>query len=280
MKIRIWGCRGSLASPGPDTVKYGGNTSCVEVWTSSGDRIIFDAGTGIRALGDHIGSRPEKPIHLLLTHLHLDHIEGLGFFAPIWAPDIELHIWGPPSSQASLEENLSHSFAPPVFPVNLHEVPSHPIFHDVFDETCEFGSACVTAVYVKHKGPTVGYRIEDEGKVFVYMPDHEPSVNGIVEDESIKWPSGLDLAANADVLFHDCQYFDEEYPARQGWGHSSVSMAVDFSVRVGAKRFVMFHHDPAHTDSQVKELGKQAAKLCRESSGSVEPGYEGMEIEL
>lgn len=280
MKIKIWGCRGSLASPGPNTVKYGGNTSCVEIRTSSGELIILDAGTGIRSLGDHMGPRPEGPVHLLLTHLHLDHIEGLGFFAPLWTAGVDMHIWGPPSSQASLEQNLSRSFAPPVFPVNLHEVPSHPIFHDVLDEACEFGSACVTAGYVKHKGPTVGFRVEDEGRVFVYMPDHEPTWEGIATDDEPTWPSGLELADNADVLFHDCQFFDVEYPARRGWGHSSVSMAVDFSVRAGAKRFVMFHHDPAHTDHQVKDLAKQAAKLYADSPGTVEPGYEGMEIEL
>lgn len=280
MKIKIWGCRGSLASPGPNTVKFGGNTSCVEIRASTGELIILDAGTGIRKLGEGLGPHPDGPINLLLTHLHLDHIEGLGFFAPVWTAGVDMHIWGPPSSQASLEENLSRSFAPPVFPVNLREVPSRPVFHDVLGETCAFGSATVTAGYVKHKGPTVGFRVEDRGKVFVYIPDHEPLWEGIAVEDTPKWPSGLELADNADVLMHDCQYFDDEYPARRGWGHSSVSMAVDFSKRAGVKRFVMIHHDPAHTDSQVKDLAKQAAKLHAGSPGTVEPGYEGMEIEL
>ena len=131
MKARVWGCRGSLASPGPETVRYGGNTSCLELRLADGTLVVLDAGTGIRMLGVSMAKDPPRRVDLLLTHLHLDHVEGLGFFGPLWDPRTELHIWGPPSPLKPLEDRLATLLSPPLFPVHLQDIPSQPIFHDV-----------------------------------------------------------------------------------------------------------------------------------------------------
>jgi phosphoribosyl 1,2-cyclic phosphodiesterase len=164
VKIRIWGCRGSLASPGPDTVRYGGNTSSVEVRLDDGSLIVLDAGTGIRELGRHLAkSEPVKKINLFLSHLHLDHVEGIGFFSAIWDPDVELHVWGPPSPLRSLQDRIATLMSPPLFPVHLADVPCRPIYHDVPEEELKIGNATVYVQPVAHRGSTVGYRIGRSG---------------------------------------------------------------------------------------------------------------------
>ena len=145
VKVKVWGCRGSLAAPGPSTVRYGGNTSCVSVTLSDGTVIILDAGSGMRDLGNQIGPRPKGEVHILLTHLHLDHLQGLGFFAPLWQSGVELHVWGPPSSNHSLAERVATYLSPPLFPVLLSDIPSNVVFHDVPTEPWTIGSATVLA---------------------------------------------------------------------------------------------------------------------------------------
>src|SRR5271165_5355723 len=176
MRIRVWGCRGSVAAPGADTVRYGGNTSCVEVRLSSGHALILDAGTGMRPLGLSMQDDPPVELHILLTHLHLDHLQGLGFFRPLFSPGLDIHIWGPTSPVQSLSDRIAMYLSPPLFPVRLEDVPSHLIFHDASEEPVTIGSATIRAAKVTHQGPTVGYRIEENGRSLVYLPDHEPSL--------------------------------------------------------------------------------------------------------
>src|SRR6516165_6852052 len=176
MRARIWGCRGSLAAPGPDTVRYGGNTSCVEVRLDDGTMLILDAGTGIRPLGRYLHERGTTTVHLLLTHLHLDHLQGLGFFRPLFEEGIEVHIWGPRSPTVSLRDRTALYLSPPLFPVRLADVASTVTFHDAPDEAWTIGPASVTAVSVTHQGPTLGYRIDEGSQSLAYIPDHEPSL--------------------------------------------------------------------------------------------------------
>lgn len=280
MQARIWGCRGSLASPGPDTVRYGGNTSCVEIRVDD-QIIVLDAGTGIRPLGLTFEEDPPKVVHLLLTHLHLDHLEGLGFFAPLWDKRVDLHIWGPRSSVRSLEDRISKYLSPPLFPVRLGDIPSSPVFHNVPTTEWEIGSAKITAGPVKHPDPTVGYRIQHNGKSFAYIPDHEPARGGLdlMKAES-RWLSGYQIAAGADVLLHDSQYTEEEYSVRQGWGHSAVKDTMAFGAITGVKRLVMFHHDPMHTDDELEELLEHARHLWNGEGELPVLGHEGMHISL
>jgi phosphoribosyl 1,2-cyclic phosphodiesterase len=254
VRIRIWGCRGSIASPGFDTARYGGNTSCIEVRLDDGTLIVLDAGTGARALGMALVEEPSRRIDLLLTHLHIDHVEGLGAFEPMWRPETDLHIWGPPSPMASLDERVAAYFSPPLFPLTLSEVAARLTFHDAPDEGRRIGGAAVRSDQIQHQGPTVGYRIEADGRVLAYLTDHEPALGTDLETASAEWVSGISLAAGADVLIHDCQYTPPEYEERFGFGHSSTEHVAAFARLAGAGRVVLFHHDPMHTDDELEAM--------------------------
>jgi phosphoribosyl 1,2-cyclic phosphodiesterase len=260
VRAAVWGCRGSLAAPGADTVVYGGNTSCVELALAEGPPVILDAGTGIRLLGLEVASR-SGPIHLCLTHLHLDHLEGLGFFVPLWQPGRELHIWGPASPVDSLEERIARYLSPPLFPVELAEVPANLTFHDVHHGKFTLGSARVRAEPVSHRGPTVGYRFEEAGSALVYIPDHEPYLGVDPDVAEPDWISGFALAEGADLLMHDSQYFEHEYPEHVGWGHSSVAHAVAFARLADVGQLILFHHDPLHTDEQLRSIEARAREV-------------------
>jgi ribonuclease BN (tRNA processing enzyme) len=277
VRLRIWGARGSLASPGADTVRYGGNTSCIEVRTDDGTLVVLDAGTGIRKLGLTLdGSTPER-IDILLSHLHLDHLEGLGFFGPLWDPGTELHIWGPASPVRPLADRIAQYLSPPLFPVRLAEVPARIRLHDAEEEPWSLGSATVRSAAILHRGPTVGYRIEEDGKVLAYLTDHEPARTGELPTVPAEWVSGYAVAAGADVLIHDCQYTDAEYPSRAGFGHSSARHVADFARLAGVGSLLLFHHDPNHDDEELEALRDRVRDLW---DGDVELAREGDEIDL
>jgi phosphoribosyl 1,2-cyclic phosphodiesterase len=280
VQIKIWGCRGSLATPGRETLHYGGNTSCVEVECDDGTRVILDAGTGIRSLGRRLADNGSAEIHLCLTHLHLDHIEGIGFFAPIFDPDTVVHIWGPPSSVRSLEERLSRYLSAPLFPVELADLPARFVFHDVGDDPWEIGGLRLVAASVSHPGATLGYRIEADGASLTYLPDHEPAVGVDLERLTSDWVSGFSLAEGATVLIHDAQYTELEYVEHVGWGHSSVSQAVSFGTMTGASKLVLFHHDPLHSDEDLDAHQARAHELWQGNGTLPELAFEGMEISL
>ena len=254
MRIRIWGCRGSIATPGPETARYGGNTSCIEVRLDDGTMLILDAGTGVRALGLALVEDPPARIDLLLTHLHVDHVEGLGAFEPIWRHQTDLHIWGPASPMASLDERIATYFSPPLFPIHLSEVPARCTFHDAPDQPWNIGGAKLRSDPIQHPGPTVGYRIEADGKVLTYLTDHEPALGVDLRAMPPDWVSGFALAFGADVLIHDCQYTRQEYEIRFGFGHSSTDHVAVFAEKAGVDRLVLFHHDPMHTDTVLDEV--------------------------
>lgn len=281
MRVTIWGCRGSLAAPGPETVRYGGNTSSVEVRLKDGSLIVLDAGTGIRKLGVSLAKDgPPPAIHLFLTHLHLDHVEGLGFFGPFWDPRVELHIWGPPSPMRTLEERLATLLSPPLFPVHLADVPSRPIYHDAQEGEMIIGDARVMVQPVTHRGSTVGYRIEEDGRSFAYLPDHEPALGVDLEKIEPEWLSGYTIAKDADLLLHDSQYTEEEYPSHTSWGHSSIEHVVQFGQIVKARNLVLFHHDPSHGDEQLEAHEKRGRELWGSNGDGPVLAREGMDIEL
>ena len=280
MRVRIWGCRGSLASPGPATVGYGGNTSCVEVRLDDGTILVLDAGSGMRSLGAAMGNRPDVPVHVLLTHLHLDHLQGLPFFGPFWEEGVEMHLWGPPSPTHDLAERVATYLSPPLFPIHLADVPSRPRFHDAPEQEWSIGPATVAAANVAHNGPTLGYRISCGGRSLAYIPDHEPwlGVGTTVLDPS--WTSGYGLAEGVDVLLHDAQYFDEEYDSHMGWGHSSVTHVVELARAAGVRQLVLFHHDPSHSDADLERLLNRARELWGPDGSPPILAAEGMEVDL
>lgn len=279
MRIRVWGSRGSIAAPGAETARYGGNTSCIEVRRSDGGLIILDAGTGARPLGVALGQDPPLRIDLLLTHLHIDHLEGLGAFAPIWSPDTELHIWGPPSPVTPLADRIATYFSPPLFPVHLNDVPADVDFHDA-EESWTLGSATVRSAPIIHPGPTVGYRIEDGDRVLTYLTDHEPALGADLARVAPEWVSGHALAFGADVLIHDAQYTESEYERRVGWGHSSTAHVALFAEQAKADRLLLHHHDPLHTDEEVDRILDRVRELWPEGADRTEGAAEGMELEI
>jgi phosphoribosyl 1,2-cyclic phosphodiesterase len=280
MHARVWGCRGSLAAPGADTVRYGGNTSCVEVTLESGDVLVLDAGTGIRPLGTELAAANPPEVHILLTHLHLDHLQGLGFFQPLFRPGADVHIWGPPSPVQTLAERIAIYLSPPLFPVRLSDLAASVTFHDAPEAGAPIGSAVVRGGPVTHQGPTVGYRIEEGARSLAYVPDHEPAIGGALAAQPDQWMSGYGLVRDVDVLFHDAQYLDAEYPQHVGWGHSAIGDALQFAQRSRVGRLVLFHHDPYHTDADLEALLDGARRELDMPDDWVSLAYEGMRVEL
>ena len=254
MKVTLWGTRGSLATPGPESVRYGGNTCCVEVRGADGSVLVLDAGTGIRRLGDGLDPATKR-VDILLTHLHMDHIQGLGFFGPMFDPDKQVHIWGPPSTTMDLRGRLARYLSPPLFPIGLRDVPCRLEFHDVVSlGQFQAGGFEILAALVCHPGPTVGYRITGDGASVTYLPDHEPALGATSLPQEPEWISGFELAVGVDLLIHDAQYTDEEYLPRVGWGHSTFTDAIEFAAAASVKRLVLFHHDPGHSDARLDAL--------------------------
>jgi phosphoribosyl 1,2-cyclic phosphodiesterase len=277
MKITLWGTRGSLPSAGPDTIRYGGNTSCIEVRCESRTCLILDAGTGIRRLGAAVEPDLER-VDILLTHLHMDHIQGLGFFDPLYRPNLDVHVWGPPSTTLHLRARLARYLSPPLFPVNLRELPCNLTLHDVPLGRFHIGGLTITAALVCHPGPTVGYRITEGAASMTFLPDHEPALGAQVFPGKPNWTSGFDLAAGADLLIHDAQYTPTEYAGHIGWGHSSIPQARAFATLARVRRLMTFHHDPSHGDSTLDRLHEEA--WSEPLPFELLPGKEGMDVEI
>ncbi len=282
MKVTFWGTRGSIPSPGPETVRYGGNTSCVGVTLEDGSMLALDAGSGIRSLGLALPQEPTR-LHILLTHLHLDHIQGLVFFAPAFRPQTEIVIWGPASPEASLRDRIARYISAPLSPVEVRELPCDVSFRHAPDTEWEIGSARIRAASVSHRGPTLGYRIDEGDSSLTYIPDHEPALGADLDQLDEDWISGFALARDTSLLIHDGQYSDAEYPDHVGWGHSALNHALAFARRTGAERTQLFHHDPMHSDEHLDGLREEARRRWVELGGdadAVELARERAEIEL
>jgi phosphoribosyl 1,2-cyclic phosphodiesterase len=231
----------------------------VEVRDEAGTVLVLDAGTGIRRLGSKLAGNVQR-VDLLLTHLHMDHLQGVGFFAPIFQPGASVHIWGPPSTTQPLLDRLARYLSAPLFPVHLRDVPSDLHVHDVVGEPIDVGPFHIEPDYVCHPNPTVGYRISDGQSVLTYLPDHEPALGSGSITDPPEWVSGYRLAAGADLLIHDAQYSAGEYPDHVGWGHSSMEQAIAFGELADVGTLVLFHHDPLHADDDVERMVANAVR--------------------
>ena len=278
LQIRFWGVRGSHPAPGPSTVRIGGNSSCVEIATG-GHTLVFDAGTGIIALGRHLLERGAAPVvHIFLSHLHHDHLEGLRYFAPAYRNDWRCHLYGPGSDKKTLERTLRRTMDKRLFPVSLAELPARLSMRGLGQRaTVRFGGDTPAAVVARHSSahPKTGvlmYRISCAGRSIVYATDIEAPKGGHKDVVA--------FARGADVLIHDAQYTDTEYfdgiPNKTGWGHSTVRMAAEAARDAGVGELLLYHHDPAHNDKQVHRLERLAQTIFANSRAA----YEGLEVML
>jgi len=278
MRVTLWGTRGSLPSLGSENTLYGGNTPSVEVSCSDGTLLVLDAGTGIRRLGTTVPADQAR-LDVLLTHLHMDHLQGLGFFEPLFRPGIELNLWGPGSADLSLRDRVLRALSPPLYPIRLRDLPSQIAMLNVPRGTFGIGSLTITADYICHPGPTVGYRIEEGDHAIAYLPDHELALGEPRFPGDPEWTSGYALARNVDLLIHDCTYSAVEYPERQGWGHSAIDHAIAFASLARARRLVTFHHDPGHDDGMLDRMLESAVAAAAPTCDVV-PGTEGASYQV
>lgn len=250
--VRCGGVRGSIPSPGPHTVRYGGNTSCVQL--CHGDtRLVLDAGSGIRSLGHELVADGVKDHVLLLTHFHWDHIQGFPFFEPLHDSDSTLRIFGPDQNGTDLKRLFERQMDPIFFPVPLASAAAELRFETVTDHPIEIRDAVVRTLKVKHPSHVLGYRIEVSGTVVCYVPDNELDGEGYGVDAG--WKDRMTrFVGDADLLIHDAMYTEGEYEGRRGWGHSTFEQALELAEAAGVARLLFFHHDPARTDDQLDAL--------------------------
>ena len=260
--VSFWGVRGSIAAPGPETVRYGGNTPCVSV-TYRGTQVILDAGTGIRALGvamQAAAAGRKLDVNLLITHTHWDHIQGFPFFVPAFVPGNRIQVFGPHSTQKPLEKVLRGQMDHEYFPVALGDMAASIKVTDVAMEPFAVGPFQVRAAYMNHPGMTLGYRLETDGLIVAYATDTEPfrtllpavtSAEGVVEFGKSQDQELISLVRGADVYIADAQYSPEEYAKKTGWGHTNYVDAVQIAIEADVKRLVLFSHDPMHSDAEI-----------------------------
>jgi phosphoribosyl 1,2-cyclic phosphodiesterase len=240
--------------------------------------LVLDAGTGIRRLGGALAPALRR-VDVLLTHLHMDHIQGLGFFGPLYHPKAEVHIWGPASTTMSLRMRLARYLSPPFFPVHLRDLPCALSLHEVPCGAVTIGPFTVHSALVCHPGPTVGYRISTADGTVTYLPDHEPALGADPFPGDPEWTSGYALAADATVLIHDAQYTAKEYGDRVGWGHSTIAQAVRFAALARAQQLIAFHHDPDRGDDELQRtIAEEAVPIAGRLAIAI--AAEGMSVNV
>jgi phosphoribosyl 1,2-cyclic phosphodiesterase len=278
--VRCWGTRGSIPSPGPDTVRYGGNTPCFEV-RHEGMRLIFDAGSGVRPLGMDLVEKGPNQIHIFLTHFHWDHIQGFPFFAPLYDPEDTIRVVGPKQRDIDVQNLFAGQMGPIYFPVPFSVVAAAMEFEHLNSGTYEVGSAVMSVMRVKHPSFVLGYRIQVGGKTICFIPDNEMEGTGYEVGEG--WERRLtDFVGDADLLIHDAMYTEEEYSARAGWGHSTFEQSVRLAEAGGVGRLLLFHHDPTRTDDELEGIVRRLRDECqaRGSSLELDAAAEGADIRL
>src|SRR5215470_6093483 len=294
MDVRFWGTRGSVAKPGPTTLRYGGNTSCVEVRITDGTLIVLDCGTGAHGLGQALLASGEHPLrgHLLITHTHWDHIQGFPFLAPLFVPGNEWDLYAPGSVGQQLETTLAGQMEYTYFPVTLEQLDATIRYHDLVEGQFAIGGVRVITQYLNHPALALGYRLEADGVAVVYAVDHEPHVrDGSATGSLTTRLAGappvhredqrhVEFLAGADLVIHDAQYTAAEYPSKLSWGHSPAELAVDFALAAGVKRLALFHHDPLRDDAALDQLVEKCRQRAVPGGLDVFAAAEGQTIEL
>jgi phosphoribosyl 1,2-cyclic phosphodiesterase len=278
--VRCWGTRGSIPTPGPTTVRYGGNTTCVEV-VHAGSRLIFDAGSGIRPLGMEVLEKGPNTIHIFLTHFHWDHIQGFPFFPPLYDPEDQIKVVGPKQKDIDVQNLFAGQMGPIYFPVPFNVVAATMDFQHLNDGSYEIGDTVLEVIRVKHPSFVLGYRIRIGGQTICFVPDNE--IEGDIYPVPADWDRRFrDFVQGADLLIHDSMYTEEEYSGRSGWGHSTFDQALRLAEDTGVKRLLFFHHDPTRSDGELDTIVSRLrdGALARGSELDVGAAAEGVDLKL
>jgi phosphoribosyl 1,2-cyclic phosphodiesterase len=297
VRLKFWGTRGSIAVPGRETLRYGGNTTCLEL-RADGEIIVLDAGSGIRPLGVALQKEfQERPIKLslLITHAHWDHIQGFPFFNPAYDPKNEICIFGFDGAGATFREIMTEPMRSPFFPITMRELSAKMNINKLSEMKLSLGKVDVQAAFVNHPGVCAGYRIFTSGGSVAFLPDHEPYEFFLhtARGEQLSPEQAREIAADqhaalvqflrgSDILVLDAQYTDQEYKTHVGWGHGSISSAVSVALEAEVQTLLLFHHDPSHDDDMVDTMVKSARELVEKSARLLEVAgaQQGSEILL
>jgi phosphoribosyl 1,2-cyclic phosphodiesterase/ActR/RegA family two-component response regulator len=290
VRLKFWGVRGSIPTPGPHTVYYGGNTSCIEI-RADGELIVLDAGSGIRLLGTSLRREfGDNPIHLslLISHTHWDHIQGFPFFVPAYEPKNQVRILAFEGARKGLEATLASQMESPYFPISMQEMPANLYLQELKDMDFPIGKVHVKACFMNHPGICVGFRLETSAGSIAYLPDNElfrrsrtsrPAETDFAQQQDQKL---IDFLRGADVAIMDSQYDADEYPDHLGWGHSCVVDTVDVAIQAGVRHLFLFHHDPDHDDAHVSKMlaGARQQAAAAGSKIVIDAAREGLEMVL
>ena len=261
MIIRCWGARGSIPVSGSEYLKYGGDTTCIEISTKGGETIVVDAGSGIRKLGLKLFDAKKKTINMVFTHAHWDHLLGFPFFKPVYVRESTINLFGCPFAQASIRNLLSNTMTPPYFPVRLEDLAAEFVYHGACTAPFDIGPVHVIPILLSHPNQGIGYKFIEDNKSFVFLTDNELT---------FKHPGGLefreyaDFSANADLLIHDAEYTRDEYRSTRGWGHSVYEDALALAMDAHVRHFGLFHHNQERTDSAVDEIVAKCTQRVEE----------------
>lgn len=279
MLIRCWGARGSIPVSGKEYIRYGGNTTCLEIRSENNDVIIVDAGSGIRKLGNVLLEEGVKNIHIIFTHAHWDHLLGFPFFKPIYFKDMNINLFGCPFAQDSIERILAPTMTAPYFPVNFHDVAANFNSNKVCDVPFTIGSIGITPVLLSHPNKGIGYRFQENGKSFVFLTDNELTY---VHEGGLTYKDYVEFSAGADLLVHDSEYLEEEYKITKMWGHSVYKDSLNLALDAGVMTFGLFHHNQERSDDAIDEMVMDCKKIIAEKESFLEcfAMYEGQEIIL
>ncbi|MBI3038138.1 MBL fold metallo-hydrolase [bacterium] len=280
MKIKIWGARGSIPSPGKETLKYGGNTTCLEIRPKSGSLIVVDAGSGIRSLGNHLlKEKGLSELFLVFTHSHWDHLLGFPFFKPAYFSRFKINVYGGPNALESLRSFLLHQMSAPYFPVEFNVMKAKFSFGYECPNIGTIGLVDFIPIPLSHPNGGYGFKFVAEDKTFVFLTDNEPD---FPHPGGLKREDYIGFCRGADLLLHDAQYTDEEYKVTRGWGHSTYFSATQMAISAKVKSFGIFHHDPDRTDEDLDSQLKYCKKLIHDAGENMNcfAASEGMDIRI
>ncbi|MFZ2419482.1 MAG: MBL fold metallo-hydrolase [Smithellaceae bacterium] len=267
MIIRCWGARGSIPVSGKDYLRYGGNTTCLEIRNNRDDILLVDAGSGIREAGNAFLADGRRDFTLLLTHAHWDHIMGFPFFKPLYRHDATINIWGCPFAQDSIREMLARVMFAPYFPIKYDDIHANVTYAEICIETYQLGDLTITPIALSHPNQGTGYKFSEAGRTFVFLTDNEL---GLQHEGGLSYDNYIEFCRGADLLIHDAEYLDEEYPKRRGWGHSTIEQATKLALDAGVKQLGLFHHNQERIDTEVDNLVALSRRIIRERKSSLE----------